>query len=689
LCHSALVMHSQMFHVLFCLLLCDVWLALTLHHTRMPLIRREQPRNDGRRRRRRLSFLMDSFVDPTISDDYFYAVLYVGSPVPQRVEMALDTGSGLPYFACSPTCTHCGKHDDMPFKVANSSSFEWLPCNHKMCGDGRCTKLSVANDQSICEWSQKYVDKSSISAAVASDVMSFYKYPFLPLDTYRITAFNKAQHRNVSGAGVPMSPLQDEKKLRIVFGCSEREANTIYRQGADGVMGLSMHSRSFVDQLFNEQGLGSKRFAHCFGVRTGGLLLFGGAEIDQVTHAFNIEPQWTPLITKHSGHGWYRVQTVGFTVETPQSTQSQPSSKDDAAPSQSQTTRRRQKQIDVAYTSNVGSGYHGSVLDTGSSTLSMPRAPAQNIMKALLEIVNQIDTHRFEWSKDPTKNYDFFLQWNDKKVFNDEEWTQFQRELLPHFPDIVMLWKSDSESKSAAPLRFVVPAAQYLLFKAHHICLDLFGDTPSILVGSNVMINKFMIYDREHMKIGVADIDCDSLLLERDATTTKQPLRERRNDIDVQPIAMDSQVSESTEDQRLESQRPVVMIHLANYGEMYLMYFVGVTVAMLCACCTYIKCKTKNNNTKESRNSGRHSNVRYSQVSLIDDDWENDAEDKKAQYLPKHRRKKSATQLMATADHSNGSMHVNMDMLSSTTISKTFTSEQHKTQQYRNGTEGI
>merc|ERR1719233_433641 len=131
------------------------FLTLTLLHHTIPLyatrfhLHRKQPSSDSIPSRRRMSFLMDSFVDPSISDDYFYAVLFVGSPLSQRVEMALDTGSGLPYFACKETCTHCGKHDDLPFNITNSSSFQWVPCGHKLCGGGRCKKTV---GQSVCQW---------------------------------------------------------------------------------------------------------------------------------------------------------------------------------------------------------------------------------------------------------------------------------------------------------------------------------------------------------------------------------------------------------------------------------------------------------------------------------------------------------------------------------------------------------
>ena len=149
---------------------------------RVPLIRKKRAIDSvdntvGIGRRRRLSLLMDSFVDPTISDDYFYAVLYVGSPISQRVEMALDTGSGLPYFACSSTCVHCGQHDDIPYNIENSISFHWISCKHKLCGGGQCKRFSNFHQDNICEWTQKYVDKSSISAAV-SNIYSLSSYKF-------------------------------------------------------------------------------------------------------------------------------------------------------------------------------------------------------------------------------------------------------------------------------------------------------------------------------------------------------------------------------------------------------------------------------------------------------------------------------------------------------------------------------
>ena len=61
-----------------------------------------------------------------------------------------------------------------------------------------------------------------------------------------------------------------------------------------------------------------------------------------------------------------------------------------------------------------------------------------------------------------------------------------------------------------------IPPKRYLLYKNERICLDLFGDTPSILVGSNVMIDYFFIYDRENNRVGIVSMNCDALVTQTD-----------------------------------------------------------------------------------------------------------------------------------------------------------------------------
>merc|ERR1712204_153569 len=91
---------------------------------------------------------------------------------------------------------------------------------------------------------------------------------------------------------------------------------------------------------------------------------------------------------------------------------------------------------------------------------------------------------------------------------NEQEWLTFVDEMDVFFPDLVILWRGEPGME---PLEFRIDSRQYFQFKKERICLDLFGDTESILVGSNSMTNKFMLYDRTNMKLGVANINCDQL----------------------------------------------------------------------------------------------------------------------------------------------------------------------------------
>merc|ERR1719361_2683880 len=102
---------------------------------------------------------------------------------------------------------------------------------------------------------------------------------------------------------------------------------------------------------------------------------------------------------------------------------------------------------------------------------------------------------RFKWVPDRSRQYDFFFAWNEKTKFTKKEWHKFVDQMDEYFPDLIMLWQGDKNSNGKS-LEFRISSSQYLLFKKGRICLDLFGDTPSLLVGSNLMTQKFMLYDR-------------------------------------------------------------------------------------------------------------------------------------------------------------------------------------------------
>jgi len=187
------------------------------------------------------------------------------------------------------------------------------------------------------------------------------------------------------------------------------------------------------------------------------------------------------------------------------------------------------KSYDISYHDNLNGGYHGTVMDTGTTTIAMPRDSAQQIMKYISEISG------YEFIKDNTKVYDYCIKDKYKNI-KDSDWNKFKQDELNKFPLLVMLW--DSFNSSQLPLHYNILPIRYLVYKRNSICLDIFGDTPSILVGSNQMVNKFIIYDREQNVIGVSDFDCDSIINQASNHLNHENNNDKNKDT-IQPIDND------------------------------------------------------------------------------------------------------------------------------------------------------
>merc|ERR1712129_33420 len=97
------------------------------------------------------------------------------------------------------------------------------------------------------------------------------------------------------------------------------------------------------------------------------------------------------------------------------------------------------------------------------------------------------------------------------------------------------------------------------------------GDTESILVGSNSMTNKFMLYDRTNMKLGVANINCDQL----------------------------TQAEQAKKKQRKKTTNAPVLIRYIDYNslsEMYVVYCLAIFLFPVLV--IYFACKRNGNKQK-------------------------------------------------------------------------------------------
>lgn len=81
--------------------------------------------------------------------------------------------------------------------------------------------------------------------------------------------------------------------VRLAFGCETGETGEIFRQTADGILGLGNSGSAFHSQLV-AQGVIEDTFALCFGLPQGGTLLLGDAPLQPDA---NVHTVHTPLVT--------------------------------------------------------------------------------------------------------------------------------------------------------------------------------------------------------------------------------------------------------------------------------------------------------------------------------------------------------------------------------------------------------
>ncbi|KAF5836020.1 aspartic peptidase domain-containing protein [Dunaliella salina] len=229
-------------------------------------------------------------VDGSVNEvGYYYATVNFGTPA-RHFDLIVDTGSTITYVPCSDCGSNCGKHEDAAFDPKKSSTARVLGCAPQEpkcnCGSPRCTCRS-----NKCYFTRSYAEGSSSQGVLVEDVFAFPD-----------TAGSMAGGSNV----------------RIVFGCEEGETGEIYRQKADGLIGMGDNDNSFHSQLLN-MGAIADSFALCFGYPSGGTMLLG-----DVSFPGSEDMVYTPLLKRSSVHYYTLILneiTVGNKlVEVPSST---------------------------------------------------------------------------------------------------------------------------------------------------------------------------------------------------------------------------------------------------------------------------------------------------------------------------------------------------------------------------------
>ncbi|KAK9054126.1 hypothetical protein SSX86_025203 [Deinandra increscens subsp. villosa] len=245
---------------------------------------------------------------------------------------------------------------------------------------------------------------------------------------------------------------------RAVFGCENRETGDLYSQHADGIMGLGRGDLSIVDQLV-DGGVISDSFSLCYGGMDvgGGAMVLGGISSP------------VDMVYSHSDPGrsqYYNVDLKELHVAGKQ----------------------------LPLNPSVFDGKHGTILDSGTTYAYLPEAAFVAFKLAIMK-----ELHGVQQIKGPDPSYnDICFSGAGSDV----------SQLSKTFPSVEMVFGKGQK---------LLLSPENYLFRHSRVrgayCLGVFqnGKDPTTLLGGIVVRNTFVMYDREHEKIGFWKTNCSDI----------------------------------------------------------------------------------------------------------------------------------------------------------------------------------
>lgn len=224
--------------------------GVTHHSHRIPIVRKltDTAQNES---------LFDTLEVGGLYQGYgtHYVDLWVGSPVPQRQTVIVDTGSGVTAFPCEG-CSDCGHsyHASEFFVERMSQTFEKFTCDS--CVGATCRNRGTGDE--YCYLSVSYQEGSMWSAYEAKDRTYLGGLHDGPVKI-------NEQGQKLGGSINGENPMEAANfSFDMVFGCQTKITGLFKTQLADGIMGMCLKDSSIFAQMYDQSVIRNPSFSLCF-----------------------------------------------------------------------------------------------------------------------------------------------------------------------------------------------------------------------------------------------------------------------------------------------------------------------------------------------------------------------------------------------------------------------------------------
>jgi hypothetical protein len=392
-----------------------------------------------------------------------FANVWVGSPMPQRKTVIVDTGSHYTAFPCSP-CRNCGAHHhtDPYFRPDKSDTFHYLQCSE--CVDG------VSCTDGRCLFSQAYTEGSSWEAVQVKD--RFYCGGTDVLDS--------------------VNPTDQKYAIDFMFGCQVSMTGLFITQLADGIMGMSAHPATLPKKLYDQRKIEHNLFSMCYrrelGTSKRGVTA-GSMTIGGVSNSLDTSPM---IYAKNLAKvGWYTVYVKNIYVRT-------------NGGQSARSVDPNQKTIKVRIDAKAVNSGKGVIVDSGTTDTYLNQKVAKEFTRAWKQATGQTYSHSpMSLTAEQLRSLPTILI----------QCQAYSRDTDPSIDDYDSIpgYTGKLDPSSPKDLLIAIPATSYMDYSVitkKYMSRLYFTESAGGVLGSNTMQGHNVVFDWQNGRVGFAESTC-------------------------------------------------------------------------------------------------------------------------------------------------------------------------------------